>query len=567
MPNRRLTAEQALQKLQQLRDEDSDNTDSDIESDIPVSDTETDSNDSSSTDDEEIAEPAEDDELAGPAGDDEVAGPVIFDLATGPATANHLMSRDGTHWYQEPLRNPNVRTATENIIRLEGGPTQYILQRTDTISDIFIELFDSRNMDDIVKYTNAEAATHGQNNFNLDVIELKAFIGLCLARGVTKGRNEPVSSFWSEETGRAMFKETMTRNRFQSIMRFLRFDDKNNRRQRRQQDRFSLIRIVWDRFMSNCSKSYRSHSCVTVDEQLLSCRSRCGFIQYMPTKPGKFGIKFWLCSDSSSYYVLDGYPYVGRDPERVQTGLGEHTVLKLVSNLKSGINVTTDNFFTSQSLAKKLQQQNKTLVGTLRANRKEIPQDMTEFGKTASLHESKFYYSETTTLLGYKAKRNKSVLLLSSMHKSGHVLDTGKRTPEMIQFYNETKIGVDKADEMLKAYSTKSGSRRWPIHVFANIMDICGLNAYIIASETQLFTSSRRAFLLSLSKKLCEDHKARHLLVLPLERYQAVGEEELPRRTTCRRCHSNKTKQKCAVCNIYCCGTCSSQVCVACFPK
>jgi len=94
-----------------------------------------------------------------------------------------------------------------------SGPTQYILQRTDTISDIFIELFDSRNMDDIVKYTNAEAATHGQDNFSLDIIELKAFIGLCLARGVTKGRNEPVSSFWSEETGRAMSKETMNVHR------------------------------------------------------------------------------------------------------------------------------------------------------------------------------------------------------------------------------------------------------------------------------------------------------------------------------------------------------------------
>ena len=70
-------------------------------------------------------------------------------------------------------------------------------------------------MDDIyiVKYTNAEAATHGQDNFSLDIIELKAFIGLCLARGVTKGRNEPVSSFWSEETGRAMSKETMNVHR------------------------------------------------------------------------------------------------------------------------------------------------------------------------------------------------------------------------------------------------------------------------------------------------------------------------------------------------------------------
>ena len=35
-----------------------------------------------------------------------------------------------------------------------------------------------------------------------------------------------------------------------------------------------------------------------------------------------------------------------------------------------------------------------------------------------------------------------------------------KRRPEAILFYNETKGGVDTADEMFRGYSTKAASRR-----------------------------------------------------------------------------------------------------------
>ena len=108
----------------------------------------------------------------------------------------------------------------KNILRHAGGPTRYILQRSDDITDIFLELLDRRNIDDIVEFTNAEATRSGKPNFNLDSVEFIAFIGLCLARGVAKGRNEPLSSFWSDDTGRPMFRETMSRNRFKDIMRF-----------------------------------------------------------------------------------------------------------------------------------------------------------------------------------------------------------------------------------------------------------------------------------------------------------------------------------------------------------
>ena len=66
----------------------------------------------------------------------------------------------------------------------------------------------------------------------------------------------------------------------------------------------------------------------------------------------------------------------------------------------------------------------------------------------------------------YKAKNTNNVFLLSSMHNVETVEDNDpKRRPEAILFDNETKGGVDTADEMLRGYSTKAAS-------FFNLLDM-----------------------------------------------------------------------------------------------
>ncbi|KAI3352067.1 hypothetical protein L3Q82_020882 [Scortum barcoo] len=55
-----------------------------------------------------------------------------------------------------------------------------------------------------------------------------------------------LASFWSADWGFAFFKETMSRNRFQEIMEFLRFDKKETRRTHLQEKgTFALVIEVW----------------------------------------------------------------------------------------------------------------------------------------------------------------------------------------------------------------------------------------------------------------------------------------------------------------------------------
>ena len=97
----------------------------------------------------------------------------------------------------------------------------------------------------------------------------------------------------------------------------------------------AAFRYVWDCFLANCKRVFIPSDCVTIDEQLVPFRGRCKFMQYMPSKPAKYGIKiFWMC-DARVPYAIDGMIYTGRQPgEEVQRNLGANIVQQLSSGFR-----------------------------------------------------------------------------------------------------------------------------------------------------------------------------------------------------------------------------------------
>lgn len=55
---------------------------------------------------------------------------------------------------------------------------------------------------------------------------------------------------------------------------------------------------------------------------------------------------------------------------------------------------------------------------------------------------------------------------------------------------------------MVKKYSVKSESRRWPLQVFYNILDLAGINAWILYKETTGGKISRHDFMFQLDHEL-----------------------------------------------------------------
>ena len=96
----------------------------------------------------------------------------------------------------------------------------------------------------------------------------------------------------------------------------------------------------------------------------------------MPNKPDKFGIKFWILASLQSKYILNGFPYLGKElTAPLQRGelQGEYVVKKLLEPYYGvGHNVTTDNFFTSTKLGEFLLSKKTTLIGTVKKKQKKL---------------------------------------------------------------------------------------------------------------------------------------------------------------------------------------------------
>ncbi|KRY06870.1 hypothetical protein T03_10990, partial [Trichinella britovi] len=79
------------------------------------------------------------------------------------------------------------------------------------------------------------------------------------------------------------------------------------------------------------------------------------------------------------------------------------------------------------------------------------------------LNSSTFAFPENCTIISYLPKKNKNVLVLSTMHNDNQV--------------------VDNLDKMASTYSCQGMTVRWPLVIFYNIIDVYAYNAYVLWTE------------------------------------------------------------------------------------
>lgn len=205
----------------------------------------------------------------------------------------------------------------------------------------------------------------------------------------------------------------------------------------------------------------------------------------MKSKPAKYGIKLWSCVDVVTKFLLNVDIYLGKPTKEAQNSreIGKNVVLNLTSIYNgTGRVVTCDNFFTSVSLANELWDNGFKFVGTMRANKREIP---TEFrpNKARELFSSLHGFSNNLTLVSYVPKPKRSVILLSTEHHLALCDENNYKKPEIIQFYNKTKGGVDCFDMMLANYSCKRSHLRWTMVLFMFMLDAAAYNSFVLYKQ------------------------------------------------------------------------------------
>lgn len=273
----------------------------------------------------------------------------------GPVT---YTSRNGEIlWCSSPPPQTQGRARAEEVLRNTPGPTRYACTRVEDIRSAF-ELFFTKSIQNILlEITNLEGQRVYGNEWNDIVLEeMQAFVGLLILAGVCKSNNEATRSLWDGEMGRAIFRATMPLKMFHKLSGVVRFDDKTTRHVRRQTDKLAPIRDIWEKWVERLPLMYNPDLNVTVDECLVAFRGRCSFKQYIPSKPGKYGIKIWATCDAKTSYCWNMQVYTGKpagaQPERNQ---GKRVVMEMTHGLQGHI-VTCDNFFTSHALGTELLQ-------------------------------------------------------------------------------------------------------------------------------------------------------------------------------------------------------------------
>ncbi|XP_035217233.1 piggyBac transposable element-derived protein 4-like [Stegodyphus dumicola] len=156
---------------------------------------------------------------------------------------------------------------------------------------------------------------------------------------------------WAKDgTGIEILQGVMGLKRFRNLCAAIRFDDKGTTYVRRKTDKLAALREFFESFNQNCQNVYTPGDELTIDEKLESFRGKCSFIQFIPNKPAKYGLKILAVVDSQKFYTLKLEIYCGNQPpgpyEASYSSI--HIVKRLIRAYEgSNRNLKTYNWYTS----------------------------------------------------------------------------------------------------------------------------------------------------------------------------------------------------------------------------
>ena len=115
---------------------------------------------------------------------------------------------------------------------------------------------------------------------------------------------------------------------------------------------------------------------LAIDETLIMFKGKVHFRQFIPIKPGRFGIKAFTLAESTSGNVLNSKVYTGKVNNEVQKDLGRKAVMSVMQPIDKGFYAFMDNYYTSVALFEELEERKTLACGTVRSNRVALPREI-----------------------------------------------------------------------------------------------------------------------------------------------------------------------------------------------
>lgn len=354
-------------------------------------------------------------------------------------------------------------------------------------SDWFFLLLDNSILEKIVEHSNRYAKdVYFSPNLmpksrinawrkDLTVEELKVFIGILLHMGTV--RLNRLNDYW--KTSRffnfSVVREQMSQDRFLLILRCIHFAHNDEQTD----DRLQKVRMLLDHFNNKMDAVYYPCRELSLDEGMILWRGRLVFRQYIKGKRHKYGIKIYsLCEPHG--LVVRFTIYTGSEGELSGKGHASKVVMHLMrGKLNEGHALFMDNYYNSFPLASSLLSKKTYCTGTLRLDRKHLPEEVK--AAKPKKGETIARYSEGVMVGKWKDKR--VVSYLSTQYENTMAISTNRRQvqrekPLPIVQYNAHMKGVNRNDQLMSYYPMEHKSLRWYKKVFVHFIQMTMVNAY-----------------------------------------------------------------------------------------
>lgn len=289
-----------------------------------------------------------------------------------------------------------------------------------TEQDYFELFITDEFINNIVTQTNLYATQYQSKKGKIDnkwyptyAREIKAYIGILIYMGMVVLPEE--NMYFNEDFVECpLISKTMPYQRFRKISQYFHMnnDELMAPRDSVEFDVLHKVRPAVD-VIKKFSVYYKPDRNLAVDEAMIKFKGRHYIKQYMPNKPDKWGIKVWCLCESQTGYLVTGNIYLGKkECLNKDYLLGEQVVLNLLKDYENMYHhVYFDNYFSSVRLLDLLLKKKVYACGTVRANRKGLP-DFFKKPKLLKLEQGEFkqVQSEKITAVVWHDKRDVQVI-------------------------------------------------------------------------------------------------------------------------------------------------------------
>ncbi|KRZ43420.1 PiggyBac transposable element-derived protein 4, partial [Trichinella pseudospiralis] len=174
--------------------------------------------------------------------------------------------------------------------------------------EYFRMYFTAQLLSHIAFETNRKATQSLYSNLATTAAEIEVLIGMLITMGICEMPR--YCMYWANQTRMDTIANCMSCNRFETLLRFLHFNDNDKvvmDRNHPDYDRFYKIRPVIESIRKTCLEE-TPRELQSVDEHIIPYKGRCKMKYYNPRKPDKWGLKviarcgrngfvhdFWMC--------------------------------------------------------------------------------------------------------------------------------------------------------------------------------------------------------------------------------------------------------------------------------